>query len=122
MSLTKPTEMDLRIIKRLETVYDPEIAIDVFNLGLIRRLEAAKANDPSSDVNLDLIFTSLTCPMADEIKAKVEKAISDGMDDYNRSLPVAVRAKRLGQVKINVLMETLTQEMMPEHTRMMLGL
>ncbi len=47
----------------LRTVYDPEIPVNVYDLGLIYDVDI----DPENNVNIQITFTSPTCPMSDFI-------------------------------------------------------
>ena len=61
-----------RVIEALRTVYDPEIPVNIFELGLIYKIDV----DDRNDVHIDMTLTSPMCPVAetlpDEVKAKAE--------------------------------------------------
>ena len=61
-----------RVIEALRTVYDPEIPVNIFELGLIYKIDV----DDRNQVHIDMTLTSPMCPVAetlpDEVKAKVE--------------------------------------------------
>jgi FeS assembly SUF system protein len=61
-----------RVIEALRTVYDPEIPVNIFELGLIYKIDV----DDQNGVHIDMTLTSPMCPVAetlpDEVKAKVE--------------------------------------------------
>ena len=61
-----------RVIEVLRTVYDPEIPVNIFELGLIYKIDI----DDQNEVHIDMTLTSPMCPVAetlpDEVKAKVE--------------------------------------------------
>jgi FeS assembly SUF system protein len=61
-----------RVIEALRTVYDPEIPVNIFELGLIYKIDV----DDRNEVHIDMTLTSPMCPVAetlpDEVKAKVE--------------------------------------------------
>jgi FeS assembly SUF system protein len=61
-----------RITEALRTVYDPEIPVNIFELGLIYKIDIDDANH----VHLDMTLTSPACPVAgilpDEVRTKVE--------------------------------------------------
>jgi FeS assembly SUF system protein len=70
-----PEEIDRMtddIIAALKTVYDPEIPVDVYELGLIYKV------DISDDkfVNIDMTLTAPACPVAGEMPAWVENAVA----------------------------------------------
>lgn len=62
------TELD--IITAIKNVYDPEIPVDVYNLGLIYKIDIN-----GDSVNIDMTLTSPNCPMADELPVWVEDAV-----------------------------------------------
>jgi|TARA_B110000459_G_scaffold196233_1_gene237960 metal-sulfur cluster biosynthetic enzyme len=64
------------IIEALKDVYDPEISINVYDLGLIYEI-----NIVSSHVDIVMTLTSAFCPMADQIKEDVHEAcLVDGIE------------------------------------------
>ncbi|MET3599346.1 SUF system Fe-S cluster assembly protein [Martelella mangrovi] len=60
------------IISALKTVYDPEIPADIFELGLIYRIDV----DDDRMVRIDMTLTAPGCPVAGEMPAWVENAVS----------------------------------------------
>ncbi len=60
------------IVGALKTVYDPEIPADIYELGLIYRVDV---ND-DRDVTIDMTLTTPNCPSAAELPAQVENAVS----------------------------------------------
>lgn len=61
------------VILALKQVYDPEIPVNIYDLGLIYELNINK----SHDVYIKMTFTAPTCPMADEVMAEVEHSVKD---------------------------------------------
>jgi FeS assembly SUF system protein len=60
------------IIAALKTVYDPEIPADIYELGLIYRIDIAD----DRAVNIDMTLTTPNCPSAQEIPSMVENAVT----------------------------------------------
>ena len=60
-----------KIIENLKQVYDPEISINVYDLGLIYDIEILENN---TLVKITHTLTSAFCPMADEINQDIQKA------------------------------------------------
>lgn len=60
------------IVEALKSVYDPEIPADIYELGLIYRVEI----DESRFVNIDMTLTAPGCPVAGEMPLWVESAVS----------------------------------------------
>lgn len=69
------------IIGALKSVYDPEIPVDIYELGLIYRVDV---ND-SRDVSIDMTLTAPGCPVAEYMPLWVRDAVSalDGIGDVN---------------------------------------
>lgn len=61
------------VIMAIRQVYDPEIPVNVYDLGLIYELNIKK----TKDVFIKMTFTSPTCPMADEVLAEVKRSVED---------------------------------------------
>lgn len=61
------------VILAIKQVYDPEIPVNVYDLGLIYELNINKAHE----VYIKMTFTAPTCPMADEVLAQVKEAVED---------------------------------------------
>ena len=65
-------EMEEQIVKMLKTVYDPEIPVNIYDLGLIYGVDI----DDAKNVTITMTLTSPTCPLADfiieDVKMKVE--------------------------------------------------
>jgi FeS assembly SUF system protein len=60
------------IVGALKTVFDPEIPVDIYELGLIYRVEI----DDSHFVKIDMTLTAPGCPVAGEMPVWVENAVS----------------------------------------------
>ena len=70
-----PEEIDrltTDIVAALKTVYDPEIPADIYELGLIYKVEI----DDSRNVAIDMTLTAPGCPVAGEMPIWVENAVS----------------------------------------------
>ncbi len=68
----KKIEIEEKIVAMLKTVYDPEIPVNVYDLGLIYKIDVAD----NGEVVLDMTLTAPNCPAADfimeDIRQKVE--------------------------------------------------
>jgi len=64
-------DLRARIIKALRSVHDPEIPVNIYDLGLIYDLEIT----PTNDVSIRMTLTAPNCPVADKIPADVERAV-----------------------------------------------
>lgn len=61
------------VIKALKQVYDPEIPVNIYDLGLIYELVINKEHE----VAIKMTFTAPNCPMADEVMAEVKTSVED---------------------------------------------
>ena len=81
MNQEEKTQVEERIVDVLKTVYDPEIPVNIFDLGMIYKIDVKDDTNPSQDekgvvVELDMTFTAPNCPAADyileDVRTKVE--------------------------------------------------
>lgn len=68
--LDKP--LDDRIVDAIKSVYDPEIPVDIYELGLIYRIDR---NQETNNVHVDMTLTSPNCPSAQELPIMVQNAV-----------------------------------------------
>ena len=61
------------VVLALKQVYDPEIPVNVYDLGLIYELNIDKAHK----AYIKMTFTAPNCPMADEVMAEVKRSVED---------------------------------------------
>ncbi len=59
------------VVEALHSVYDPEIPVDIYELGLIYRLEVAQ----SGLVSIEMTLTSPACPVAGSLPGEVESRV-----------------------------------------------
>jgi len=59
-----------KVITVLRHIYDPEIPVNIYDLGLIYRLDIQ-----GKDVNIKMTLTTPNCPVADAMPAQVESAV-----------------------------------------------
>lgn len=63
------------IVKGLREVYDPEIPVNIYELGLIYKIEVIDREDGTFDVDVKMTLTSPGCPVAQEMPGMVQGAI-----------------------------------------------
>lgn len=66
-------QLHAEIIGMIKTVYDPEIPVNIYDLGLIYRIEIS----PIGDVEIDMTLTSPGCPVAGEMPGMVQRAVEE---------------------------------------------
>jgi FeS assembly SUF system protein len=67
-------EVEELIIETLKTIYDPEIPVDIYEMGLIYEVKI----DDEFNVEIDMTLTSPSCPVAESLPEEVRSKI-DGM-------------------------------------------
>ena len=73
-SALSPQELDeftSKLVTALKTVYDPEIPVDIYELGLIYKVDVAD----NKDVAVDMTLTAPNCPVAGEMPGMVKGAL-----------------------------------------------
>jgi FeS assembly SUF system protein len=84
MTQAEKTQIEERIVDVLKTVYDPEIPVNIYDLGMIYKIDVKD----DSTVDLDMTFTAPNCPAADyileDVRTKIESV--EGVKGSNVSL------------------------------------
>ena len=73
-----------KIIEEIKKIYDPEIPVNIYELGLIYKIEV----DEKNKVNLDMTLTSPNCPVAESLPKQVKESIMklEDVSDVNLNL------------------------------------
>ena len=70
-----------KVIEEIKKIFDPEIPVNIYELGLIYKIDV----DEKNKVNVDMTLTSPNCPVAEslpnEVKEKIKKV--EGVSDVN---------------------------------------
>ena len=61
--------LEAEIVKTLKTIYDPEIPVDIYDLGLIYAIDV----DDDNKVEIKMTLTAPNCPMADQLLNEVHE-------------------------------------------------
>ena len=71
-------------IEEIKKIYDPEIPVNIYDLGLIYKIEVL----PNKKVNIDMTLTSPNCPVAESLPKSVKNNILkiEGVSDVNLKL------------------------------------
>ncbi|MFN5635468.1 MAG: SUF system Fe-S cluster assembly protein [Flavobacteriia bacterium] len=64
--------LENKVVEMLKTIYDPEIPVDIFELGLIYEVRI----DEEKNVAIDMTLTSPNCPVAESMPKEVEDKVS----------------------------------------------
>ena len=98
-------EKQERVIDILKTVFDPEIPVNIYDLGLIYRIEL---NEAGTELSVDMTLTAPNCPAADFI-----------VEDVRQKLETITGIEK---VEVNLVFEPeWDKEMMSEEAKMELG-
>lgn len=94
-----------KLIAALKTVYDPEIPVDIYELGLIYKVDVAD----NKDVTVDMTLTAPACPVAGEMPGMVKSAL-EGVEG-------------IGEVTVNMTFDPpWTPERMSEEAKLELNM
>ncbi len=78
----KEVTLEDKVVSVLKTCYDPEIPVDVYELGLIYNIEI----DDSSNVHLVMTLTSPNCPVAGSLPEEIRQRVATLPDVENVTL------------------------------------
>ncbi len=96
---------EAEVIEQIRTVYDPEIPVNVYDLGLIYDIQI----DDNKNVHVMMTLTSPSCPVAGILPGQVEEAIRD--------------TPGIGKTSLELTWDPpFTIEMMSEEAKLILGL
>ena len=98
-------QIEEAIVAMLKTVYDPEIPVNIYDLGLVYKVDV----DDQNNVHIDMTLTAPNCPAADfileDVRIKVESI------------------KEVNSVEVNLVFEPeWNKDMMTEEAKLELGL
>lgn len=97
-------ELENAIVETLKTIYDPEIPVDVYELGLIYEVKIGKDNH----VLIDMTLTSPNCPVAETMPKEVEDKVAG--------------IKGVTSAKVNIVFDPpWDKDMMSEEAKLELG-
>ena len=98
-------DLTAKLIKQLKTVFDPEIPVDIYELGLIYKIDVSEKND----VDIDMTLTAPACPVAGEMPGWVKEAVA--------------KVEGVGEVTVNMVFDPpWTPERMSEEARLELNM
>lgn len=98
------TELSEKVIDMLRTVYDPEIPVDIYELGLIYEL----STDADKNLMVTMTLTAPNCPASDMIVSDIEKRVGS--------------IEELKSVNVHIVFDPpWEQDMMSEVAKLQLG-
>ena len=104
MDKNEKAELNDKIIRAIKTVYDPEIPVDVYELGLIYEINIKD----NKDVHVLMTLTSPSCPAAESIPSDVKNRIE--------------MIKEINDVDVEITFEPpYTSDLMSEEAKLELG-
>jgi len=97
-------ELENKIVDILKTIYDPEIPVDIFELGLIYEVRI----DENQHVEIDMTLTSPNCPVAETLPKEVEDKVAS--------------VENVKSAKVNIVFDPpWDKDMMSEEAKLELG-
>ena len=97
-------EKEEQVLKMLKTVFDPEIPVNIYDLGLIYKVDITD----DGTCNIDMTLTAPSCPAADFLVEDIEQKV--------RSV------EGINKVVVNIVFEhAWTKDMMSEEAKLELG-
>ncbi|MDE0354932.1 MAG: SUF system Fe-S cluster assembly protein [Deltaproteobacteria bacterium] len=74
-------DIEKRVIEALQTVYDPEVPVNIYEMGLIYGVEL----DPLGNASISMTLTAPNCPAAQSLPMEVEEKVRavDGVNDVH---------------------------------------
>ncbi len=104
MDKKETKELNEKILRAIKTVYDPEIPVDVYELGLIYKINIKK----NKDVHVLMTLTSPSCPAAESIPNDVKNRIE--------------MIKEINEVDVEITFDPpYTSDLMSEEAKLELG-
>lgn len=104
MTTEERTQIEERIVDVLRTVFDPEIPVNIYDLGLIYKVDLKD----NGDLDIDMTFTAPSCPAADFILEDVRQKVD--------------AVKGVKNANVNLVFEPVwDQSMMSEEAKVELG-
>jgi FeS assembly SUF system protein len=81
MTSVEKTQLESKIIEALETCYDPEIPVNIYDLGLVYAVDVGD----TGDVQIKMTLTTPNCPVATSLPGQVETKVKafDGVKNVN---------------------------------------
>ena len=78
------SDIKSKVIEKIKKIYDPEIPVNIYELGLIYKIDV----DEKNKVNIDMTLTSPNCPVAESLPNEVKENIKkvEGVSDVNLNL------------------------------------
>jgi len=78
------SDIKSKVIEEIKKIYDPEIPVNIYELGLIYKIDV----DEKNNVNIDMTLTSPNCPVAESLPNDVKNNIKkvEGVSDVNLNL------------------------------------
>ena len=93
-----------KVIEVIKNIYDPEIPVDIYELGLIYDVRVSE----ETDIEIDMTLTSPSCPVAESMPEEVREKVSS-LDEVNK-------------VEVIMVFEpTWDKDMMSEEAKLELG-
>ena len=98
-------DLENKIVEVLKTIYDPEIPVNIYELGLIYDIQVSE----ECDVEIEMTLTSPNCPVAETLPVEVEEKVKV--------------VEEVRNVKVNITFDPpWDKDMMSEEAKLELGM
>lgn len=105
MDINKKLQVETEIVRRIKNIFDPEIPVNIYDLGLIYEVGI----DNELNVSIDMTLTAPNCPVADQLPLDVKNTIKE--------------IEGVKNVDVNIVFDPpWDKSMMSEEARLELGL
>ena len=97
--------LDVQIVTAIRGIFDPEISVNIYDLGLIYKIDI----DDNNEVSIDMTLTAAACPVAGSLPGQVERVVSS--------------LEAVNSAKVSLVWEPpWSREMMSDEAKLALGL
>ncbi len=104
MTEQQMTDLGEEVIEKLHTIFDPEIPVDIYELGLIYDVQVSE----EGDVLIEMTLTSPNCPVAESLPVEVEETV--------------MTLEKVNNAKVEIVFDPpWDKDMMSEEARLELG-
>ncbi len=104
MNSERVQDLGNKIVEMLKTIYDPEIPVDIFELGLIYDVLVSENND----IKILMTLTSPNCPVAETLPVEIEEKVKT--------------IEEVSDAEVEITFDPMwTQDMMSEEAKLELG-
>ena len=95
--IIEENNIEHQVIEVLKTIYDPEIPVNIYALGLIYNIDISEDND----IQVDMTLTSPACPVAETLPPMIEQSLKLQIPEANMTVVQVVWEPPWDQTKMS---------------------